>query len=97
MMNEDVIYQFWLGGKNIPVNRYNALQTAANLGVKTVLVTDDTLKDYVLEDQPLQEAYEYLTAIKKADYFKAYCCNFNGGRYAEIKYLSMDNNWKSCF
>ena len=97
MMNEDVIYQFWLGGKNIPVNRYNALQTAAHLGVKTVLVTDDTLKDYVLEDQPLHEAYEYLPAIKKADYLKAYFCNFYGGGYADIKYFSKDNNWKSCF
>lgn len=97
MMNEDVIYQFWLGGSSIPPNRYNALQSAENLRMKTVLVTDDTLKEYVLEDQPLHEAYQYLPAIKKADYLKAYFCNFYGGGYADIKYFSKDNNWRQCF
>jgi hypothetical protein len=62
---------------------------------KVVLVTKKTLSDYILPENPLHPAYEYLSETHKADYLRTYFMNFHGGGYSDIKRTS--GSWKHAF
>jgi len=62
---------------------------------KVVLITKETLSDYILHDHPLHPAYEYLSETHKSDYLRTYFMNFYGGGYSDVKQTT--GSWTTAF
>ncbi len=91
-----VIYCFWTGGNDLTVNRKTSLDILKKYsGVEIQLITPLNLEDYILEDYPLHEAYQYLSLVHRSDYLRCYFMYHYGGGYTDIK--ANYNNWKNAF
>lgn len=81
-----VIYIFWTGNNEIPPNRLVGIKSLEKVsGVEVKLITPQSLRDYIKEDDPLPEAYKYLSFVHRADYLRTYFMYHHGGGYADIK------------
>ena len=94
MLNRN-IYCFWVGYNNPKMNenRLNGLKSIReNSGVNVILVDNDSLNEYILDDYPLHEGFQYLSDVHKADYLRTYFMHFYGGGYTDIKPCNWDWN-----
>jgi hypothetical protein len=83
---EHNIFVFWTGNNEMSEARTSCLETIKNMsGCNVILITSNNLKDYILPEAPLHEAYEYLHFTHKCDYLRTYFMNFHGGGYCDIK------------
>lgn len=83
---ERVIYIFWTGDNEITPNRMEGIRSLEKVsGVKVQLITPKNLPDYIKEDDPLPEAYQYLSLNHRSDYLRSYFMYHFGGGYADIK------------
>jgi hypothetical protein len=83
---ENNIFVFWTGNNEMSEIRMHCLENIKKQSCcNVILVTPDNLKDYILPEVPLHEAYEYLHLTHKADYLRTYFMNFHGGGYCDIK------------
>ena len=83
---ERVIYIFWTGDNEITPNRMEGIHSLEKVcGVKVQLITPKNLPDYIKQDDPLPEAYQYLSFVHRADYLRTYFMYHYGGGYADIK------------
>jgi hypothetical protein len=81
-----IIYVFWTGDNEITQNRINSLEQLKTVSnCKVVVVTKDNLHQYILPNEPIHPAYEYLSFTHRADYLRTYFMNFHGGGYSDIK------------
>lgn len=81
-----VIYVFWTGDNEITYNRVEGIKSLERVsGVEVKLITPRNLSEYIKEDDPLPEAYEYLSFVHRADYLRSYFMYHYGGGYADIK------------
>jgi hypothetical protein len=81
-----VIYIFWTGDNEITANRLEGIKSLEKVsGVEVKLITPKNLSDYIKEDDPLPEAYQYLSFVHRADYLRSYFMYHYGGGYADIK------------
>lgn len=96
MVVEKKIYVFWTGTNDISHTRINNLMQFKTLcGCEVIVVTPTNLESYILPNEPLHPAYEYLCLTHKADYLRTYFMNFYGGGYSDIKQTTGD--WSSSF
>jgi len=80
------IYCFWTGDNVMTLSRLECLQQLKETSqCNVILVTKQTLPQYILTDHPLHPSYEYLSETHKADYLRTYFMNFHGGGYSDIK------------
>jgi len=79
------IYCFWTGDNKMSTSRIECLQQLKETQCNVILVTKQTLHQYILPDHPLHPSYEYLSETHKADYLRTYFMNFHGGGYSDIK------------
>ena len=92
----EIIYCFWTGTNEMSETRKKCLEQLINASeCKVILVTPLNLHEYILPDNPLHPAYEFLSEVHKADYLRTYFMNFHGGGYSDIK--KTIGSWKSCF
>lgn len=81
-----VIYIFWTGDNEITPNRMKGIESMEKVcGVEVKLITPKNLPDYIKEEDPLPEAYQYLSLNHKSDYLRSYFMYHYGGGYADIK------------
>ncbi len=81
-----VIYIFWTGKNVITSNRFEGIKSLEKVsGVEVRLITPKNLPEYIKEDDPLPEAYQYLSCVHRADYLRSYFMYHYGGGYADIK------------
>lgn len=81
-----VIYIFWTGDNEITPNRLEGIKSLEEVtGIEVRLVTPKNLPEYIKEDDPLPEAYQYLSFVHRADYLRSYFMYHYGGGYADIK------------
>ena len=81
-----VIYIFWTGDNEITPNRFEGIKSLERVsGVEVNLITPKNLTEYIIEDDPLPEAYQYLSCVHRADYLRSYFMYHYGGGYADIK------------
>jgi hypothetical protein len=93
---ERKIYCFWTGTNKMSHDRQHCLdQLRKTSGCQVVLVTPENLQQYILPDQPLHPAYEFLSFTHRADYLRTYFMNFYGGGYSDIKQTTGD--WNQSF
>lgn len=91
-----VIYIFWTGDNEIPPNRLECILSLERMTeVEVKLITPNNLSNFILEDDPLPEAYQYLSFVHRADYLRTYFMYHHGGGYADIKRATA--SWKSAF
>lgn len=91
-----VIYIFWTGDNEITPNRLVGIKSLEKVsGVEVKLITPKNLSDYIKEDDPLPEAYNYLSFVHRADYLRTYFMYHYGGGYADIKPASA--SWVNAF
>lgn len=94
-MVDKKIYCFWVGNNNTEMNdnRKNGLASLyINSKCEVMLVDNDNLHTFILEDHPLHEGFEYLSDVHKADYLRTYFMHHYGGGYTDIKPCSWDWN-----
>lgn len=83
---EKVIYVFWTGENEITPNRLAGIRSLQNVSqVRVQLITPENLQDYIVKDDPLPEAYKYLSLIHRSDFLRGYFMYYYGGGYADIK------------
>jgi hypothetical protein len=93
---ENTIYCFWSEYNPISEQRKECLKQLAEVSeCNVILVTPENLNNYLLPEHPLHPAYQYLSAVHKADYLRTYFMNFIGGGYSDIKRTS--HSWKGLF
>lgn len=81
-----VIYIFWTGDNEITPNRLEGIKSLEKVsGVEVKLITPKNLRDYIKKEDPLPEAYQYLSFVHRADYLRSYFMYHYGGGYADIK------------
>lgn len=81
-----VIYIFWTGDNEITPNRLEGIKSLEKVsGVDVKLITPKNLNKYIKEEDPLPEAYQYLSYVHRADYLRSYFMYHHGGGYADIK------------
>lgn len=91
-----VIYVFWTGTNSLTPNRLAGLKSLEDrAGIEVKLVTPQNLKNYIKEEDPLPEAYQYLSLNHKSDYLRSYFMHHYGGGYADIK--TYFHSWKQAF
>lgn len=91
-----IIYIFWTGDNEITPNRLSgirALEACSNVEVR--LITTQNLADYIKPEDPLPDAYQYLSLNHKSDYLRSYFMHHYGGGYADIK--TYYHSWVSAF
>lgn len=87
---------FWTGETEMTETRKQCLEQLKRVSqCNVVLVTKDTLPQYILPDHPLHAGYPYLSEVHKSDYLRCYFMHFYGGGYADIK-LTM-GSWVKAF
>ena len=91
-----VIYIFWTGDNEITPNRLEGIKSLEKVcGVEVKLVTPKNLQEYIKKDDPLPEAYQYLSLNHRSDYLRSYFMYHYGGGYADIK--KYYKSWVSAF
>lgn len=90
------IFCFWTGTNPMSHNRLGCLynlrtQTDSNI----ILVTVDNLASFIKPEDPLHEAYHYLSETHKCDYLRVYFMHHYGGGYTDIK--SPRRSWAEAF
>lgn len=81
-----IIYIFWTGDNKITPNRLEGIKSLEKVsGVEVKLITPHNLPEYIKEDDPLPEAYQYLSLNHRSDYLRSYFMYHYGGGYADIK------------
>lgn len=91
-----IIYVFWTGDNDITPNRIRGIKSLEEIsGVKVQLVTPENLSEYIVSNDPLPEAYNYLSYVHRADYLRTYFMYHHGGGYADIKQTSA--SWVDAF
>ncbi len=95
-IDNKIIYIFWVGGHPMSENRQKSvISIKNNTGCNIRLITDNNVKNYILEDYPLHEAYSYLHPVHKSDYLRCYFMHHYGGGYSDIK--PTEHNWEIYF
>lgn len=91
-----VIYVFWTGDNEITPNRMAGIKSLEKMaGVQVKLITPRNLQDYIVEDDPLPESYQYLSLNHRSDFLRGYFMYHHGGGYADIK--TFYESWLSAF
>ena len=81
-----VIYIFWTGDNEITSNRLEGINSLEKVsGVEVKLITPKNLPNYIKEEDPLPEAYQYLSLNHRSVYLRSYLMYHYGGGYADIK------------
>ena len=94
--SNNIIYCFWTGNNEMSENRRKALNGLIEKSESNVILIDSSnLDSYILPDQPLHEAYPYLSYTHRADYLRTYFMHFHGGGYSDIK--DTPESWTNAF
>lgn len=92
----ELIFGFWTANNPLTKNRKKSINSIRrNCGAEFKLITSDNLYEYEKSDHPFHPAFQYLSAVHKADYLRTYFMHFYGGGYTDIK--PHTQNWLPLF
>lgn len=93
---ENRIFCFWTGTNQITERRlYGLEQIKINTECKVEFITPENILSWQLADYPFHPAYEFLSAVHKADYLRCYFMHHYGGGYCDIK--PVYDSWRTAF
>ena len=94
--NIDYIFILWVGNNQITLNRLKSIKNLVETTDATIiLITNNNLDKFILQEHPIIEEYRYLSDTHKSDYLRCYLMNFYGGGYSDIKKTT--ESWKNSF
>lgn len=90
------IFVFWTGDNPMSHNRLSNLHRLKSVSECDItLITKDNLQDYIVHNDPLPEAYRYLSETHKSDFLRPYFMHHHGGAYSDIKQTT--GSWINAF
>ncbi|MCY1707013.1 hypothetical protein [Pannonibacter sp. SL95] len=89
------VFAFWTGSNPMSEDRARCLASLSATGAQVILVTPDTLSDWLVPGAPLHPAYDRLSAVHRSDYLRPYFMHHHGGGYADIKFTR--ESWLPAF
>lgn len=92
------IFCLWTGDNPMSTNRERAMLEIRRFNepdTEVVLVTPETLGDWVVAEHPLHPAYEDLALIHRSDYLRTYLMHHHGGGYSDVK--AAQHAWAPAF
>lgn len=91
------IFVVWAGDNELSPNRRRGLTSIQehNPDLDVVLVTEETMTDWVLPEAPLHPAYEHLSFNHRSDHLRAYLLHHHGGGYCDVK--PVRGTWSPAF
>jgi hypothetical protein len=85
-MVNNTVYCWWTGESELSDNRKRSLDSMLSCpGGNICFIDKASLSDYILDEHPLHDGYEFLSDIQKGDYLKCYFMHHYGGGYSDIK------------
>ena len=66
-------------------NRKRGWESFGATGLKPIMVTANTLENWVMPEWPLHPAYPFLSLVHRSDYLRPYFMYHHGGGYADVK------------
>ncbi|MDQ4488847.1 hypothetical protein RBS60_01395 [Sinomonas sp. ASV486] len=91
-----LVYSFWLGPRPMSKRRLASLRALeSELDVPLVLVTDETVNEFLVDGHPLHPAYSLLSDGHRSDYLRTYFMHHHGGGYSDIKRPT--SSWTASF
>ena len=81
------VFCLWTDENKMSENRQSALSTIKNTGLEVIFVNTKNLHSWIVKDTPPHPAYNYLSAVHKADYLRCYLMHHHGGAYSDIKHI----------
>jgi hypothetical protein len=89
--DDRIIWSYWTGDNEMSWERKVSLETLKEkCECDHRLITLENLDEYILEDDPLHEGYQYLSLTHKSDYLRSYFLYHYGGGYSDIKAYDFD-------
>ena len=81
------IFVMWTGDNSLTPNRAEALDEirAIAAGTEVVLISPDSLPEWILDTHPIHPSYQHLSLNHRSDYLRAYLLHHHGGAYLDIK------------
>jgi hypothetical protein len=93
------ILRFWWGNNlfDMSENRHRCYRSIIkNSGIKKIeMITPQNYKNYQVLEHPIHEGFNYLSAVHKSDYLRAYVTYHYGGCWTDVKYI--DHDWNKYF
>ena len=92
------IFCLWTGTNAMSPNRLRAMAEIRQFNepeVQLVLVTPESLHEWVVPNHPLHPAYEDLALIHRSDYLRTYLMHHHGGGYTDVK--AANASWARAF
>lgn len=90
------IYTIWFGDDMPPKRRASLKELARrNPRSSVVLVTEENLADFILDEHPLHPAFHRMAATHQSDHVRAYLMHFHGGGYSDLK--APRSSWEGAF
>lgn len=79
------------------IRRFEAFKSlVSNIEVPVILLTYKNYKYFEKKDHPIHKSFEYLSAVHKSDYLRAYMLHYYGGAYHDVKWRveGWKNEWE---
>jgi hypothetical protein len=92
---EKIIYSFWTGSNPMSINRKRCFDTMYKSNCIINLITPENLNEFIKQDYPLHESFQYLSLTHKSDYLRCYFMHHYGGGYSDIKEIT--KSWDQAF
>lgn len=90
---EKNIFLFWTGDNKMSSDRKRCYESILKTcGVSVQLITEDNLKKFVVQSDPIHDAYKFLSFTHRADYLIAYFSYHYGSGFMGIKNNVFDWN-----
>jgi hypothetical protein len=89
------VFVAWRGPPMSAARAASLEKIRRNVGVETVIVTENSLDRWVAADAPLHPAFGRLSAVHQADYLRCYLMHHHGGGYVDLKPLTA--SWAADF
>jgi len=80
-----VIWCYWEGAEMSPNRKISFEYLVKNIEVPVALITPDNLELFIKSDQPLPDAFDYISVVHRSDYVRAYLMHHYGGGWHDIK------------
>ena len=82
------VFVVWLRPPMATIRAESLELIRRHAGVETILLTDDSLAEWILDDAPLHPAFGNLSAVHQSDYLRCYFMHHHGGGYVDLKPLT---------
>lgn len=91
------IFTLWTGDGPLPEARQRGLDALQDTqhGIEVVLVTPESMHEWIVPGHDLHPAYQNLSLVHRSDYLRAYLLHHHGGGYSDVK--APNHHWGPAF